>query len=117
MADKIVSLGARDLEEVLAELEQQLSAQGVPTARRLRAAALVEEVFSAVRDAKDGAGLLRCAFPRPGTVTLQYRDRSGPLKPDLRLVRRLSRHLCTDGMSAAFYEGRCVITVRATDRA
>lgn len=111
MADKIVSLGARDLEEVLAELEQQLTAQGVPTARRLCAAALAEEVFTAVRDAKGGAGLLRCAFPRPGTVTLQYRDRSGPLKPDLRLAQRLSRCLRTGGVSAVFYEGRCIITV------
>ena len=111
MADMTVSLGDRELEELLTELEREFSAQGVPTALRLRAAVLVEELFSALRAAKDGAGLLRCTFPRPGTVVLRYSDRDEALKPDLRMVQRLNRNPCTDGVNAKFYEGRCIITV------
>jgi hypothetical protein len=83
----------------------------VPTARRLRAAALVEELFSALREARDGAGQVRCTFPRAGTVTLRYADGDTPLTPDLRMVQRLNRNSCTDGANAKFYEGRCTITV------
>ena len=112
MADMTVSLGAGDLEAVLTELERDFSAQGVPTARRLRAAVLVEELFSALRAAKGGAGVLQCAFPRSGTVMLRYEDRDGATPPDLRMVRRLNRNSCTDDVNVKFYEGRCVITVR-----
>lgn len=65
MADVTVSLGAGALEEVLDELEQAFSAQGVTTARRLRTAMLAEELFCALREAADGAGQFRCSFPRP----------------------------------------------------
>lgn len=111
MADKTVSLGERELEEILTEMELEFSAQGVPTAERLRAAVLVEELFSALRVAKEGAGRLRCTFPRAGTVTLRYADGDGALDPDLRLVQRLNRNSCTDGVNARFYEGRCTITL------
>lgn len=116
MADMTVSLGAGELEEVLTELEREFSAQGVPTARRLRAALLVEELFFALRAAGDGAGTLRCAFPRPGTVALRYEDPNGAPEPDLRMVQRLNRNPCTDGVNAKFYEGRCIITVRTPPR-
>ena len=112
MADMTVSLGPAELEEILTELDRTFSAQDIPTALRLRAAMLVEELFSAVREAKDGAGLLRCSFPRAGTVMLQYRDRGGALKPDLGTVQRLNRLPCTEGVNARFSEGRCIITVR-----
>jgi hypothetical protein len=112
MADLTVSLEASALEEVLKELEREFSAQGVPTAGRLRAALLVEELFSALRGAKDGEGTLRCTFPRPGTVVLRYAVQGEALKPDLRMVQRLNRNPCTDGVNAKSYEGRCVITVR-----
>ena len=111
MADMTVSLGAGELEEVLTELEREFSAQGVPTARRLRAAVLVEEVFCALQATKAGAGQLQCVFPRSGTVILRYRDQDGALSPDLRMVRRLNRNSFTEGVEAKFYEGRCTITV------
>ncbi len=111
MADVTVSLGAEALEEVLDELEQAFSAQGVPTARRLRTAMLAEELFCALREAADGAGQLSCSFPRPRTVTLQYRLPDGALTPDLRMLRRLNRDSCTDGVRVRFHEGRCTITV------
>jgi hypothetical protein len=106
-----VSLGAGDLEAVLTELERELSAQGVPTARRLRAAMLAEELFCALREAADGVGQLSCSFPRPRTVTLQYRLPDGALTPDLRMLRRLNRDSSAYGVNARFHEGRCTITV------
>lgn len=106
-----VSLGAGDLEAVLTELERELSAQGVPTARRLRTAMLAEELFCALREAADGAGQLSCRFPRPRTVTLQYRLPDGALTPDLRMLRRLNRDSSANGVNARFHEGRCTITV------
>jgi hypothetical protein len=112
MAEKIVELGVREVDEVLAELEQEFSAQEVPTLLRLRAAMLTEELFDALREARDGAGMLRCTFPAPGTMVLQYRDQEGPLKPDLHMVQRLGRSPCTEGVSAVFHEGRCTIRVK-----
>ena len=64
-----------------------------------------------LREARDGAGQVRCTFPRAGTVTLRYADGDTPLTPDLRMVQRLNRNTCTDGANAKFYEGRCTITV------
>lgn len=111
MEDKTVTLGAKELEEVLTDLERTFAAQGVPAALRLRAAVLAKELFAALRSAGDGAGFLRRTFPRPGTILLQYGDKNGALAPDLRAVQRLNRNSCTDGVNARFYEGRCVISV------
>ena len=110
MAEKIVTLGVREVDEMLSELELEFSAQEVPTLLRLRAAMLTEELFDALREAKGGEGMLRCTFPAPRTMVLQYRDEDGPLEPDLRMVQRLSRNPCTEGVSVSFREGRCTIT-------
>ncbi len=110
MAEKIVTLGVREVDEVLSELEKEFSAQEVPTLLRLRAAMLTEELFDALREAKGGEGMLRCSFPAPRTMVLQYRDGEGALEPDLRMVQRLGRNPCTEGVSVSFREGRCTIT-------
>ena len=109
MEDNTVTLSAKALEEVLTEIEHTFAVQSVPTAQRLRVAALAEELFAALLEAGDGAGQLRWAFPHPGTVELQYGNAGGA--PDLRMVRRLNRSSFTDGVNAQFSEGRCVITL------
>ncbi len=111
MADRIVPLGVREVEDVLAEMEQEFSEQNIPTLLRLRAATIIEELFSALRELNDDGGMLRCTFPTPGTMHLQYRSRRGALNPDLKLVKRLASNPCTDGVSVAFREGRCIISV------
>ena len=111
MSEKVVALDVEDVDEVLAELEREFSAQDVPTLLRLRAAMLTEEVYSAVREAATDSAKLRCTFPAPGTMLLQYRDKSGALKPDLSMVARLAKNFCTDGVGATFREGSCAITV------
>ena len=112
MADINVSLGARELEEVLGELEREFSIQGVPTAKRMQAAVLVEEVFTAVREAKGEEGNLRITFPRRWTIMLQYADKAGAAAPDLTMVQRLIRNEITNDVNAVFRDGRCIITVK-----
>lgn len=110
MSETVVALELRELDRVLAELEREFSAQNVPTLLRLRAAMLTEELFSAVQALHDGDAMLRCTFPAPRTVLLQYRNRQGALKPDLRMVARLAKNPCTDGVHVAFREGSCALT-------
>ena len=117
MADINVSLGARELEEVLGELEREFSIQGVPTAKRMQAAMLVEEVFTAVREAKGEEGNLRITFPRRWTIMLQYADKAGlpsdsAAAPDLTMVQRLIRNEIINYVNAVFRDGRCIITVK-----
>lgn len=112
MPKRVVSLDVRNLDTVLAELEEDFSAQGVPTAQRLRAAALTEELFAALRALDRITGMLRCTFPAPRTMELQYRDSKGPLAPDTAMVERLARNPCMEGVGIAFREGGCTIAVK-----
>ena len=100
-----------DCVEIIMELESEFSAQGVPALKRLRAAMLTEELYAALRELDSDGGMLRCAFPAPRTMELQYRGGKGPLNPDLRMVQRLARNPCAEGVGMAFYEGRCVVTI------
>ena len=112
MSGKVVSLGVTDVDEVLAELEREFSAQEVPTLLRLRAAMLTEELFSAVQVLHDEDGMLRCTFPESRTMLLQFRNRQGALKPDLRMVARLAKNPCTEGVEVTFREGSCTIRAK-----
>lgn len=112
MSEKIVSLGVTDVDEVLAELEREFSMQNVPTLLRLRAAMLTEELFSAVQALHDEGGMLRCTFPAPKTMLLQFRNKQGAMKPDLRMVARLAKNPCTDGVEVTFHEGSCTIKAK-----
>ena len=110
MAETIVPLGVRGVDEVLNEMERTFSDQGVPTLRRMQTALLTEELFAALRDLNEDGGMLRCTFPAPRTMELQYRSAKGFLNPDLSMVERLARNPCVEGVRAAFREGRCTIT-------
>lgn len=112
MPERVVSLDVRELETVLSELEGDFSAQGVPTLQRVRAAALAEEVFAALRALDKVSGVLRCTFPAPRTMELQYRDSKGPLAPDFTMVERLARNPCMEGVRFASREGRCAIIAK-----
>lgn len=112
MAERVVPLDVRELEAVLSELEEDFSAQGVPTQQRVRAAALTEEVFAALRALNRVGGTLRCVFPSLRTMELQYRDPKGPLAPDFTMVERLTRNPCMEGVRFVFREGRCAIIVK-----
>ena len=113
MSERVVTLDVTEVDEVLAELEREFSAQDVPTLLRLRAAMLTEEVFSAVQELHDENGMLRCTFPAPRTMLLQFRNRQGILRPDLRMAARLAKNPCTDGVSASFREGSCTIAIES----
>lgn len=110
MSEKVAALELRELDGLLAELEREFSAQDVPTLLRLRAAMLTEELFSALQALEDGSGMLRCTFPAPRTALLQYRNRRGALKPDLRMMARLAKNPCAEGVQVTFREGSCTLT-------
>jgi len=111
MSERVVTLDVESIDEIVAELEREFSAQDVPTLLRLRASMLTEEVFSAVREVVTDTAKLRCTFPSPQTMVLQYRDKDGALKPDLSMAARLTKNPCTDGVSVAFHEGSCTVTI------
>ena len=111
MSEKIVAPEARNVDEILEEVERELSLQGVPTLLRLRAAMLTREVFNAVCGLGNPAGMFRCSFPSRGMVMFQFRDKAGALKPDLKMVQRLSVNPCTQGVKVGFQEGRCALKI------
>ncbi|MBR0312390.1 MAG: hypothetical protein IJQ98_08375 [Oscillospiraceae bacterium] len=113
MADTIISLDdVREIDRVLDEMEENFSLWGVPTIRRLRAGVLTEELFAALRELDAEDGRLRCSFPSPRTMELQYRGTKGPLNPDLSMMERLARNPCMEGVRFVSREGRCVIAAK-----
>ena len=112
MTEKIMDLDGARLDRMLAELEDELTAQGVSTLLRLRMTTLLRELVDALREWNDGSGQLRCAVTARRTVELQYRYRQGAPEPDLRMTRRLARSACMEGVSASFGPGVCVITAK-----
>lgn len=113
MADLIVPLGAQELEEVLAALEREFSAQGMPALLRLRAAMVTEELFEALRAQDDSSAKLSCAFPKPRTMELSYSGASGVLEPNMERLTKLFRAHCADGVTVAVRTGACTLAVRA----
>ena len=112
MTEKITALDGARLDRMLAELEDELTAQGVSALLRLRMTTLLRELVDALRERNDGSGQLRCAVSARRTVELQYRYRQGAPEPDLRMTRRLARSACMEGVSASFGPGVCVITAK-----
>ena len=112
MTEKITTLDGARLDRMLAELEDELTAQGVSTLLRLRMTTLIRELVDALRELNDESGLLRCVVSGYRTVELQYRGGQGALAPDLRMTRRLARSSCMEGVSASFGPGVCVITAK-----
>ena len=112
MTEKITALDGARLDRMLAELEDELTAQGVSALLRLRMMTLLREMVDALRERNDGSGQLRCAVTARRTVELQYRYRQGAPEPDLRMMRRLARSSCMEGVSASFGPGVCVITAK-----
>ena len=112
MEEKLVPLQLAYLDELLDEIDRQLTMQDVPTVLRIRTGVLAEEVFFAAQDAQTGGvGVIRCVFPERLKVVLQYKEGSTPLEPDLSMLMMLNDHPCTYGVEASFSRGTCTIEV------
>lgn len=112
MQEVIIPLNWGHIDELLNQIEQQLSFKQFPTILRMRAQMVVEELFS-VLIAAEGAqtARMRCTFPAPKRILLQYRNEKGPITPDLTVLRNLLDHSCTYGVNAQFADGSCTIMV------
>lgn len=112
MQELIISLGWEYIDELLEHMNHQLLTVGFPTILRLRAQVVVEELFSELM-ATEGAktARLRCTYPAPNTVLLQYRNEGGSLNPDLTLLHHLLASPAAYGLKAAFTDTSCTITV------
>ena len=112
MGEKIVPLQIAYLDEMLDEIDRQLTAQDVPTVLRIRTGVLAEEAFLAAQNAQAGGeGVIRCVFPERLKVVLQYKEGSAPLEPDLSMLTMLNEHPCTYGVEASFSRGTCTLEV------
>ena len=112
MEEKTVPLQIAYMDELLDQIDRQLFSQEVPTILRIRVGMLTEEMFRAAEAAQSkGAGVIRCVFPAPLTVVLQYKEGSAPLEPELSPVRQLNDHPCTYGVEASFRRGTCTLEI------
>ena len=112
MQEKIISLGWAYVDELLDHVEQQLSSKQCPTILRLRTQMVIEELLSSLISAEGAqTARVRCTYPAPQKVMLQYRNEKGPIHPDLSVLDSLLEHSCTYGVKAAFADGCCEITI------
>ena len=112
MEEKTVPLQLTYMDELLDAIDSRLFSQEVPTVLRIRAGMLAEETFRAAEAAqRTGTGVIRCVFPAPLTVVLQYKEGSSPLEPELSAVRQLNGHPCTYGVEASFQRGTCTLEI------
>lgn len=112
MSEIIIPLDWGHIDEMLNHIEQQLSSKQFPTILRLRTQMVIEELFSSLM-ATEGAqtGRMRCTYPAPQQILLQYRNEKGPLVPNLTVLHNLLADSCTYGVKARFADGNCTITV------
>ncbi len=112
MGEKTVPLHLSYMDELLQAIDDRLFSQEVPTVLRIRAGMLAEEVFRAAETAqRAGGGVIRCVFPEPLAVVLQYKEDSAPLEPDFSAVQALNDHACTYGVEASFTRGTCKLEI------
>lgn len=112
MNELIISLGWEYIDELLEHMNHQLLTAGYPTILRLRAQVIVEELFSELM-ATEGAktARLRCTYPAPNTVLLQYRNEKGSLNPDWTFLNQILSAPGSYGVKASFTDTSCTITV------
>ncbi len=112
MEEKAVPLQLSYMDELLEAIDNRLFTQEVPTVLRIRAGMLAEEMFRAAESAQQaGGGVIRCVFPEPLVVVLQYKEGAAPLEPDLAAVQLLNDHSCTYGVEASFQRGTCKLEI------
>jgi len=112
MHEFVISLSWDQLDALLDWLDNRLTAFGVPTVLRLRVQAVVEELFYILLDTPGGQqGRLRCTFPKPGGILLEYRTAQGALRPDEAALDSLAGAPSTYGLKLQAGPGACTILV------
>lgn len=112
MNELIISLKWDQLESVLEFADRQQVRLGVPTILRMRTRLVLEECFSAAMASPGADGAkMRCSFPGPQTVLVQFRSTQPGFSPNWDDLRTLDGAPCTYGLKLALAEGACQIAV------
>ena len=112
MGEQIIPLSWAHLESMTETIDRQLSTWDVPTVLRLRAQVVLEELFSALIEAgQGGQGWLRCSWPAPCTLRLQYRIAPERPAPRLEALAALTGEQCTYGLKVEMGENCCTVRV------
>ena len=112
MREMIAPLGWAHIDAVLDHIGQWLVAGEYPVILQIRAKLVAEELLSSLICMEEAqTACVRCEYPAPQQILLQYHNETGPLDPDLSVLKSLLRNDCTNGVNAEFEAGRCLITV------
>lgn len=112
MGEQMIPLSWAYLESMTEAIDIQLSAWEVPTVLRLRVQVVLEELFSALMEAGQGRqGRLRCSWPAPRILRLQYRVAPEGTAPRLEGLSALVGEQCTYGLKVEIGEDCCTVRV------
>ena len=112
MGERVIPLSWAYLESMTESIDAQLSAWGVPTVLRLRVQVVLEELFSALMETGQGSqGRLRCSWPAPCILRLQYRVAPEGPAPRLEGLSALVGERCTYGLKVELGENCCTVRV------
>lgn len=112
MKELIIPLKWECIDELLEQNDRYLLLGRMPTILRMRTRMLTEELFYALT-AADGAdtGRLRCTYPAPNQIRLQYRNERGALEAELDVLQSLLKGAAGYGVKVQFENGGCTFTV------
>ena len=112
MNEFIIPLSWSALDGMTQFVDRRLRMEEMPTVLRLRTQMVLEELFSAVIAAPGAdTAKMRCTFPEPRTVLVQYRSARADFAPDLSDLRGLDGSSCTYGLKLSLAPGECRIRV------
>lgn len=112
MGERVIPLSWAHLESMTEAIDLQLYAWDIPTVLRLRVQVILEELFSALMEVRQGGQeWLRCSWPVPRTLCLQYRIAPEGPEPRLEELLALARERCTYGLKVELGENSCTVQV------
>lgn len=112
MHELITLLNWAHIDEVLNHIDHYLSSMECPVILRARTKVVTEELLSSLIHAEgSNTARVRCTFPSPQKILLQYRNEKGALNADLSVFNAILAHPCTEGVTAQYEKDNCVISV------
>lgn len=112
MDERVIPLSWTHLESMAESVDIQLCAWGVPTVLRLRVQVVLEELFSALMEARQGGQeWLRCSWPAPRTLCLRYQTAPDGPAPRLETLSALAGERCTYGLTVELGENCCTVRI------
>lgn len=112
MGEWVIPLSWAHLESMAESIDIQLSAWNTPTVLRLRVQVVLEELFSALMEVRQGGQeWLRCSWPAPRTLCLHYQIAPEGPSPHLEGLAAMARERCTYGLKVELGKNCCTVLV------